>query len=435
LDFLLFLLVNATLFLRPGEIVPDLEGLPIYNYCIIAALVVAAPRIAEHLRPDRLRNEPVTVCVLGLVPAVMFSNLSHFDTWGARFYTWEFSKVVMYYLVLIAVVNSTKRLRTFVYTVAIFAGLNAGLAVLQYYEIIEVHSLTVLQETAIDEETGAVSVVPRLRATGIFNDPNDLAMIAVFGIAVSAFGLFDRRLGLSRLLWSGPLALFLITLFLTKSRGGLLAFAAAAATSSYFRFGLWKTVIAVAVILPSLALIAGRQSDVAGAMASGTGRERIELWSAGLVAMRGSPVFGIGSGKYEEECGLVAHNSFLHAFVELGLFGGSLFLGAFWFAGLALWKLGRQPLFRHVTSPTFRGLEPCVMTILCGAAVSLASLSRVYVTPTYLVLGTASAMGLEARRRGIPVLVPLTVRRLAELLVASIAFLAAIYLFIKVTSR
>ena len=435
MDFLLFLLVNATLFLRPGEIVPDLEGLPIYNYTIIAALIVAAPKIAEHLRPDRLRNEPVTVCVLGLVPAVMLSHLSHFDTFSARYKTWEFSKTVMYYLVLIAVVNSTKRLRAFVYTVAIFAGLNAILAVLHYYEIIEVHSLTVLQEAAIDDETGEVETTPRLRATGLFNDPNDLAMMAVFGIVVSAFGLFDRRLGLYRIAWSGPLALFFLTLVLTKSRGGLMALATAGATLSYFRCGFWKTLAAAAVLLPALALIGGRQTDLGGAMSGGTGHSRIELWSDGLVAMKSSPLFGIGYGEYAEQCGLVAHNSFVHAFVELGLLGGALFLGAFWFAGLSLWKLSRQALFRQATSVMYRNLLPCVIGALLGSAVSEFSLSRCYVVPTYLVFGMATAYGSESRRQGLPAILPATPQRFAQLALLSVVFLAGIYSVIKLGIR
>ena len=33
--------------------------------------------------------------------------------------------------------------------------------------------------------------------------------------------------------------------------------------------------------------------------------------------------------------GLVAHNSFVHAFVELGLFGGTFFFGCFFFTALS----------------------------------------------------------------------------------------------------
>ena len=59
----------------------------------------------------------------------------------------------------------------------------------------------------------------------------------------------------------------------------------------------------------------------------------MQLWYAGLVEMKRFPLFGIGAGMYPDFVdGRVAHNSFVHAFVELGIFGGVIFLGAFWFA-------------------------------------------------------------------------------------------------------
>ena len=42
LAFFLFLLVNATLFIRPGEIVSSMEGWEVYFYCIVICLIVAS---------------------------------------------------------------------------------------------------------------------------------------------------------------------------------------------------------------------------------------------------------------------------------------------------------------------------------------------------------------------------------------------------------
>ena len=47
--FLLFILVNATLFIRPAEIVPALLGWEIYFYLIVACLVIAAPEVIRYL--------------------------------------------------------------------------------------------------------------------------------------------------------------------------------------------------------------------------------------------------------------------------------------------------------------------------------------------------------------------------------------------------
>jgi O-antigen ligase len=60
-------------------------------------------------------------------------------------------------------------------------------------------------------------------------------------------------------------------------------------------------------------------------------RGRIEAWSEGLTLLTAHPVFGVGYSRFTEYNELVAHNSFIHTFAELGL------LGAFFAMGLAYW--------------------------------------------------------------------------------------------------
>jgi hypothetical protein len=437
-DFALFLLSNLTLFVRPGEIIPSLENVPIYNYLMLATLASVLPRVINRCRPEQLKREPITACVLALLPAIALSHLCHFDTWSARTGVIIFARSVIYYLVLVAVVRSTWRLRIFLYSVAVFAVINSTIAILHYYGIIEIASIRTTQEMMIDPETGEPYLIPRLCATGIFGDPNDLSMITVAGIMICILGAEDSKLGMFRIAWMIPLAIFFATLLLTKSRGGLLAFVAAGLLLSYLRFGIRKTALVGALLLPVLALSAGgRQADLGGGLKGGTGEARIELWSDGLTEMKNSPIFGIGFNSYADQVGQVAHNSFVHAFVELGLVGGAIFLGTFWFAAISFWKL-RQRIKnegRFTTSVAFRRLHPYLATILCGFAVSMFSLSRAYVEPVYLGLGVANVYFLDANRRGLAATVQVTSRRLGQLAAGSIAFLVFIYLFIKFNIR
>jgi hypothetical protein len=105
--FLLFILVNATLFIRPGEVVPDLEGWPIYQWVILSCLVVAYPRVFDQFTRDALVSRPVTVGVVGM---------------------W--------------------------------------VAVVQYHGVIQMASLTMAEEQRFDPETGELVWVPRLRVVG-----------------------------------------------------------------------------------------------------------------------------------------------------------------------------------------------------------------------------------------------------------------------------
>ncbi len=86
---------------------------------------------------------------------------------------------------------------------------------------------------------------------------------------------------------------------------------------------------------------------------------------------------------YAEEVGQVAHNSFVHTYVELGLFGGTMFFGCFYFAMRALLDQRKQP--EVIDDPISRRRTTLVLAILAGAAASMLSLSRAYGVPAYMI--------------------------------------------------
>jgi O-antigen ligase len=85
----------------------------------------------------------------------------------------------------------------------------------------------------------------------------------------------------------------------------------------------------------------------------------------------------------------VAHNSFIHAYVELGLFGGALFLAAFIYAVWMLLSLNRTRPDRGVWS--LADCRPIVVAMVAGYGAGAYSLSRNYVIPTYLCLGMVTS--------------------------------------------
>src|SRR5205085_1542342 len=79
---------------------------------------------------------------------------------------------------------------------------------------------------------------------------------------------------------------------------------------------------------------------------------------------REAPLFGIGYREYSEQVGQVAHNSFVHCYTELGFFGGTAFLGAFFCTLLALFRLGGQRV--PTADPALARLRPYVLTLVLG---------------------------------------------------------------------
>ena len=98
----------------------------------------------------------------------------------------------------------------------------------------------------------------------------------------------------------------------------------------------------------------------------------------------------------------VAHNSFIHCYTELGMFGGTLFLtrstsrsgrSCVWVA-----RLCRR------SRPELERLRPYLMAIVAGYAAGLMSLSCAYTIPTYTVLGLSAVfIGLAEADLGVPV--------------------------------
>src|SRR5258707_7739294 len=76
LGFLVFLIVNATLFVRPAEIIPELLGLPIYQVLILTCLVFSLPAVVQQLSLNSLYSRPITACVLALLAAIAMSQLA-----------------------------------------------------------------------------------------------------------------------------------------------------------------------------------------------------------------------------------------------------------------------------------------------------------------------------------------------------------------------
>ncbi len=203
-------------------------------------------------------------------------------------------------------------------------------------------------------------------------------------LVLSCYWLTEKRSGVLRVFWLVPICLFLHALTLTQSRGGLLALLAGMVIFFQARFGWFPTLVLGSLGVPAmLALVGGRMAGLS--TGTNTAQDRIGRWSDAFMDFKTAPLFGIGCGGFSRAGDLVAHNSYLHAFVEIGVVGGVLFLGMFGFALLRLLQLttgGRQ-----IEDPTLSRLLPFVTAALASYMVGMLTLSLNYVIPTFTLLG------------------------------------------------
>jgi len=437
--FLLFLALNAVAIVRPSEVFQELLGLEIYRYLLLVCVLLSFPTVLEKLNLRLLEQQPITLCVLALLPAVLLSLLSHLYLDDALIQGRNYCLILIYYFLFIALVDSPARVRTFLGWLAACAAVAAVLAILDY------HGIRELPKPALRPAKDLAAPAPeegvRMVGTGQFEDPNDLCVLLVTAMMLALYGLSDRRGGWLRGLWLLPLTLFAYGFFRTQSRGGLLTLVAGVGVLVRLRYGWGRTILLGCIGLPVLVgMLGSRQTAIS--VSTNTGQERIQLWSDGLMMFRGAPLFGVGVERYQDFASHVAHNAYLQAFSEMGLLGGGLFLGAFY---LAVWPLFRltapppalpgqaTPPPREILDPELRDTYPFLAAAVAAYATGMLTLSLTYTLPTFMMLALATVFLSLARTRPASESVRFDFHLLARFAVLSIGFLLAMQVFVRLS--
>src|SRR5438067_225141 len=325
MNFALLVLLTAVVLIRPEELVPNDANLRLYLLTFGGCVLAAIGQLIDRLRPSELARQPITVCVLGVWAAGVLSQLARGQFSEAMDYTEHFVKVVLFYLLLVSILDTPGRLRAFLGWLVALVVVLTTLALLQFHGVIDVAALRTLEDTRYDPVLGEDVKFERLVSSGIYHDPNDLCLILVTGSLCALYRAVTAGGLVGRVLWLAPIGLFGYAVILTRSRGGLLGLGVAALTWGFGYYG-WKRMLPLALALvPVAAMAGGRQTNI-NLNEDDTAFGRVMLWFEGFEAMKRNPVTGIGVGQYSEETGFVAHNSFVHAFVETGLIGGCCFL-------------------------------------------------------------------------------------------------------------
>jgi O-antigen ligase len=257
------------------------------------------------------------------------------------------------------------------------------------------------------------------RLSGALDNPNELATILVAALALS-LGLAGalRESPLARLAAWGAGALCLVTIFLTGSRGGLLALAIAllAFLVTGARFRGRFLVVAIAVILAGVGYFNYAASPDARARLSEaeSGSGRTDLWEVAWRMVEAEPVTGIGAGNfptssvgfllepgYVERSDLflgepkVVHNSYLETWAELGVVGLALFL---LILGFGLYSAGRaMRAFAERGDVRMELIARAVLVALAAVFAADFFGSRQYNKELWFLLGLGPALWAMAR--------------------------------------
>jgi len=162
----------------------------------------------------------------------------------------------------------------------------------------------------------------RVRYRGDLQDPNEVALtICAGGLALLIGFALRKKQAVSKAALYGGVGLVLATVFMTESRGGLVAAMLVPGVYVVRRYGLRALVPALLVALPVL-MLGGRGGEAAEISTA----NRYDAWATGLDMWHHSPVYGVGARMFADHFYLTAHNAYVLSLAELGIVGMFLFV-------------------------------------------------------------------------------------------------------------
>jgi len=382
--YLACLIYVAITYVRPGEIIPGWIGFPFLE--IAAAFAGVAALISLALNPRLFANLPNDWCFLAYGVAIVLSLPANGWLGGGYVALLSILPLIVFYLVIRLAVQTEAQLRWLGSVLVLLTLFQAGNGILQYHTGMGLGGSTAHVRVQYDPETGDEGEeVKRVRGTGIFGDPNDLAMSLIVVLPFLFSAVISGQSGfLRRILAVGAIGVLGYALVLTQSRGGFVGFAALIATYAYRRFGRVTAVVAGSLaVVVILAAGPSRFQQIDSSEASAQGR--IQSWAAGLQMLKSQPILGVGYGNFGDFNQITAHNSFVHSFAELGVIGGTCFVGM-WY-----WFFVTTGAGRNVAGAATSRLALDILASGVGVMVCAVFLSRQYSPILYVPLALAAA--------------------------------------------
>ncbi len=170
----------------------------------------------------------------------------------------------------------------------------------------------------MEDSNAAGETFYRIRGLALVSDPNDLAQFLV-AMVPCAFFLWRKDSGArNAFLVYLPVLVLGYGLYLTHSRGGMLALLAMMLLAIRPRIGTIPAALVAGisfVAFTALGWSGGR------AISADSGSDRLDAWFTGLTLLRAHPLIGVGLGHFQDYYEITAHNTIVVCSAEVGLIG------------------------------------------------------------------------------------------------------------------
>jgi O-antigen ligase len=303
------------MFFQPAFVFPQLEAYQPVKYAAILAMAAyffSRPRSSVPFFSNKVNVFFVIFIVLQVMSASAIWLAG-----GVEMLSFWFRIFIIYYLIVKSV-NTPERV-TQVSLMIVLA-----IVYLSYFSLSKY----------------GLAYIPAMRigGFGLYENPNDLAIILVAAIPLALLVANTSRSFIIRYFFIAVAGLFAFNILFTGSRNGLLGLLAVGVlgiiyskrTAAFLKYTLLAVLIG-AVFTVGKASVLSRH-DLSGLSGDDSSENRIEQWKAGIGMLERHPLLGVGPFQFSDNAaeyggihGLQAHNTLLQVFAESGIPGGIFF--------------------------------------------------------------------------------------------------------------
>ncbi|WP_128914340.1 O-antigen ligase family protein [Granulicella sibirica] len=254
---------------------------------------------------------PQTYAIIGLSCAVFISVLMSGWAGGAPVAFLDFIPNSMPFFFVLLNCRKKSHLQMLV-TVLVYAAL---FTTYKAYVAIQANDLESPYLLNMNTDDGHII---RIRGLSFISDPNDFAQFIV-GLIPCVFFFWKKKRFLTNLLMVYvPVAGLIYGMFLTHSRGAMMALLVVVIVAGRKKLGVVPSIVGAVLLFVGLSAIGwsgGR--DVSASQ----GEDRMGAWSRGLELIRQYPLFGVGYKRFVDHYYITAHNSIVVCAAEIGMIG------------------------------------------------------------------------------------------------------------------
>jgi len=417
MSFICLLIYLFLTFIRPQEWVHGILNAPLVDAVSIALLIfLFFERMAS--KNAGLLRVAQNGLMFGLFLAILMSHVAHTYFQGMiEAFNLFIINIILYFIVLNAI-NTERKFRIAIWFIVLLILL---LVPQGMYQVAHGYGWAG-QGLTIDPHNPEV----RINWVGIFSDPNDLALTFVMAAGIVLAFIFGKTGIIPRLLSSTMLGYFIYGIFLSNSRGGLVAIM----VTVYFYFVrrtrrfILGSIIGGLLAIGLFAIGPSRSAIISSGEASAN--NRVQLWYQGILMMKANPLFGVGFRMFEADQPQTAHNSFVLAASELGSFGYF-----FWMA--LIFSSFRQLSLVQQYDERLRTYATGLQTSLVGFCAAAFFLSRTYVILPYLLFALSGSLFYIAQQRNKELIYRFTLKEARSTFLFGVIVLIVMYVIVKIT--